>query len=52
MNESSFDVAIVGGGPAGLGCALALRAVGIERLIVLESRIVGASFRNWPEKCG
>ncbi len=50
MNESSFDVAIVGGGPAGLGCALALRAVGIERLIVLESRIVGASFRNWPEE--
>ena len=50
MNESDFDVVIVGAGPAGLGCALALQAVGVESLAILESRSVGASFRSWPEE--
>ncbi len=50
MRESTFDVAIVGGGPAGLGCALALRTIGVERLTILESQNVGASFRKWPEE--
>ena len=50
MSDSHFDVAIVGAGPAGLGCALALREIGVESLIVLEGQSVGASFRRWPEE--
>ncbi|MBN13261.1 MAG: monooxygenase [Opitutaceae bacterium] len=50
MSESAFDVAIVGAGPAGLGCALALQEVGVERLVVLDSQKVGASFERWPEE--
>ena len=50
MSESAFDVAIVGAGPAGLGCALALQEVGVERLVVLDSQNVGASFERWPEE--
>ena len=50
MNESDFDVVIVGAGPAGLGCALALQAIGVGSLTILESRSVGASFRSWPEE--
>jgi NADPH-dependent 2,4-dienoyl-CoA reductase/sulfur reductase-like enzyme len=30
------DVAIVGGGPAGLGAAIALKAAGVERVTILE----------------
>ena len=50
MSESAFDVAIVGAGPAGLGCALALQEVGVERFVVLDSQKVGASFERWPEE--
>ncbi len=42
------DVLIVGAGPAGLGCAAALRACGVERLLVLEREAVGAAFERWP----
>jgi len=50
MKESVFDVAIVGAGPAGLGCALALREIGVENLTILESESIGNSFRRWPEE--
>ncbi len=50
MKDSTYDVAIVGAGPAGLGCALALRAIGLERMTILEGSSVGASFRSWPEE--
>ncbi len=50
MKGSAFDVAIVGAGPAGLGCALALREIGVESLTILERQSVGASFRSWPEE--
>jgi len=43
-----YDVVIVGAGPAGLGCAVALRACGVENMVVLERREVGAAFESWP----
>lgn len=44
------EVLIVGAGPAGIGCGLALRRAGVESLLVLEADSVGASFRRWPEQ--
>ncbi|ADE55666.1 FAD dependent oxidoreductase [Coraliomargarita akajimensis DSM 45221] len=45
-----YEVVIVGAGPAGIGCGLALRRAGAERVLVLEANRVGASFRCWPEQ--
>ncbi len=45
-----FSVIIVGAGPAGMGCALALQRAGVANLLVLEAETVGASFRRWPEQ--
>lgn len=45
-----FDVIIVGAGPAGIGCGLALRRAGVEQVFLLEAATVGASFRRWPEQ--
>ena len=42
------DVIIVGAGPAGIGCALALRRAGIYNVLVLEANEVGSSFLKWP----
>lgn len=43
------DVAIVGGGPAGLGAALALRRAGIDRVVVIERE---AAAGGVPRHCG
>ena len=32
----SFDIVIIGGGPAGLAAALAARRQGVERILILE----------------
>jgi len=45
---SDLDVLIVGAGPAGLGCAIALRQCGVENLLVVDREGVGASFDKWP----
>lgn len=45
-----YDVIIVGAGPAGIGCSLALRQAGVENVLVLEADTIGASFRRWPEQ--
>jgi len=42
------DVVVVGGGAAGIGVAVALQDAGIEKMLVLEQRTVGASFEAWP----
>jgi thioredoxin reductase len=44
-----WDVSVVGAGPAGLGCAIALRACG-ARVLVVDSVGVGASFVRWPRQ--
>ena len=50
MQSISFDTIIVGAGPAGLGCALALRQAGVERLLLLERAEIGSSFAAWPRE--
>ena len=45
------EVAIVGAGAAGLGCAVALKEFGVEEdTIILDRHEVGASFRRWPQE--
>ena len=44
------QVAIVGAGPAGLGCAVALQEFGVDEIIILDRHEVGASFRRWPQE--
>ena len=44
------QVAIVGAGAAGLGCAAALKEFGVDDIVVLDRHEVGASFRRWPEE--
>lgn len=45
-----FEAIIVGAGPAGIGCGLALRRAGVERVLLLEANQIGSSFRRWPEQ--
>ena len=47
-SSPAYDVLIVGAGPAGLGCAAALRQCGIENMALVDLRGVGASFEAWP----
>ncbi|MEM7012259.1 MAG: NAD(P)/FAD-dependent oxidoreductase, partial [Verrucomicrobiota bacterium] len=42
------DVLIVGAGPAGIGCAAALKECGINNLALVDRRGVGAAFEKWP----
>jgi putative flavoprotein involved in K+ transport len=48
--DKILDVAIVGAGPAGLGLAVMLRNLGVQRVGVLERERVGASLRRWPRE--
>ncbi|QPC94518.1 NAD(P)/FAD-dependent oxidoreductase [Mesorhizobium sp. INR15] len=48
-DPASIDVAIVGGGPAGIAAALALRARGVERVTILEREQVAGGV---PRHCG
>lgn len=44
------QVIVVGAGPAGIGCSLALIRAGIQDVLLLEAKEVGASFRAWPRE--
>ena len=44
------EVAVVGAGPAGLGCAIALQEFGVDDITVLDRHEVGASFQRWPQE--
>ncbi|SHE63531.1 Thioredoxin reductase [Litoreibacter ascidiaceicola] len=46
---SDVDVAIIGGGPAGLAAASALKSAGVERVVVLERE---AEAGGIPRHCG
>lgn len=43
-----LDVIIVGAGPAGLGCAIALKQCGIDSLLLVDRVGIGAAFEKWP----
>tara|TARA_B100000575_G_scaffold278610_1_gene266101 strand:+ start:1327 stop:2457 length:1131 start_codon:yes stop_codon:yes gene_type:complete len=43
-----YDVAVVGGGPAGVGVGVALTHAGVENFVILERHSVGSSFALWP----
>ena len=49
MEDRSFDVIIIGAGPAGLGVAVVLEKMGIN-YAVLEKETVGATFTKWPKE--
>ena len=44
------QVIVVGAGPAGIGCSLALHRAGVQDVLLLEAKEVGASFRAWPRE--
>lgn len=46
------SVVIVGAGPAGLGCAVLLKQMGIEEndMLIYEAKNVGSSFEAWPRE--
>lgn len=48
FSTAALDVAIVGAGAAGIGCAVALRECGVENLRIFDRHGVGASFERWP----
>ena len=48
--SQTHEVAIVGAGAAGLGCAVALKEFGVDDVIVLDRHEIGASFRRWPQE--
>ena len=41
---------IVGAGPAGLGVAIALKEAGLDDMLIVDAREIGASFLNWPRQ--
>lgn len=48
LNQTHYDVVIIGAGAAGIGCGMVLNALGVERFAILDRHEVGASFRRWP----
>ena len=50
MIKINLNTVIVGAGPSGIGCMLALQRAGIDKILLLEGNRVGASFRNWPKQ--
>ncbi len=48
--HESLDVAIVGGGAAGVGLGAVLADLGLDSYAILERGEVGAAFQQWPEE--
>jgi thioredoxin reductase len=50
--EERVKVVIVGAGPAGLGCAVLLKQMGIEDqdMLVIEASTIGSTFKAWPKE--
>jgi putative flavoprotein involved in K+ transport len=48
--KKSVTVLIIGAGPAGIGCAIALKQCGVEGVCIVDQKGVAASFEHWPEQ--
>ena len=46
----NLNAIIVGAGPSGLGCLLALQRAGVDKALLLEGNTVGSSFKKWPKQ--
>jgi thioredoxin reductase len=46
------SVVIVGAGPAGLGCAVLLKQMGIKAddMLIFEAKTIGSTFEAWPKE--
>lgn len=46
------SVVIVGAGPAGLGCAVLLKQMGIKAndMLIFEAKTIGSTFKAWPKE--
>lgn len=49
LTKQDFDVAVLGGGPTGLTCAIRLAKSGLSVLVV-ERELLGGECQNWA--CG
>ena len=45
-----FKATVVSPGPAGVGCALALRRAEVESVLVVEAETIGTTFRRWRDQ--
>ena len=45
-----LNTIIIGAGPSGIGCMLALQRAGVDKVLLLEGNAIGASFRKWPKQ--
>ena len=50
MKQTS--VVIVGAGPAGLGCAVVLKQMGIkaDQMLIFDAKTIGSTFEAWPKE--
>ena len=49
-NITTTSVLIIGAGPAGLGVGIALQHAGLNDVLVIDARCIGAAFRDWPKE--
>ena len=47
-SERVWDVIVVGAGPSGIGCGMALTHADVGDFLILDRHEVGASFARWP----
>ncbi len=47
--KNSYQVIIIGAGPAGIGIAMALQRCGVTDYLILEAKSPGAAFEAWPK---
>ena len=45
-----YQLAIVGGGPSGIGFGILLKQLGIKDFVILEKNQVGSTFFKWPKE--
>lgn len=45
-----YNVVIIGAGASGIGCAIQLKEIGVEKVVVIDKGEIGQSFKLWPEE--